>query len=146
MEKNDHTNNQFNSAVTDQSYFKDNVNRTPKDIAAIHDGEGSIQVKSFFRGLTTTGVSFHVWSIPPGASEGRHIHRADEPSDAYEEIYYVLDGHGVLELDDEDVLLAPGDAVLIPVDVNHGVRSSGDAPLRMALIFALANTSTAPRT
>lgn len=107
-----------------------------REVAAIHAGEGAIRVRPFFRGLTTTGINLHVWELPPGSSEGRHTHPSDDPADDYEEIYYVLQGRGVLELDGEDVPIDVGDAVLVPVDVDHGLRVVGDEPLRIVLVFA----------
>ena len=40
------------------------------------------------------------------------------------EIYYILEGEGFLELDEEEVVLSPGLVVLIPAGVAH--RGRGD--------------------
>lgn len=103
----------------------------------IHDGDGGIAVRPFFRGLTRSGINLHVWELPPGTSEGRHTHAEDDPDDAYEEIYLVLDGRGTLHVEGEDVPLETGDAVLVPVNVDHGLSASRDVALRIAIVFAL---------
>lgn len=78
-------------------------------------------------------------SVPCGQSR-RLITRADTPNvglhvthilsselhyhDHTEEIYYILSGEGVLELDGEEQPLRPGMAILIPPGVRH--RGRGD--------------------
>jgi mannose-6-phosphate isomerase-like protein (cupin superfamily) len=99
---------------------------------AIHDGEGTIVRRLFFREQSQLGVKFDVWALPPGASEGCHTHDGDQP---LEEIYYVLQGHGLMRIENEDVTLAPGDAVLVPPGVDHGLFNTGPEPLRLVLLF-----------
>ncbi len=61
------------------------------------------------------GFSFHVVHILDGK---KHYHKRSL------ETYYVLEGSGKLELDDEIVDLEPGTAVLIPPGIRH--RGYGD--------------------
>ena len=63
-------------------------------------------------------------TVPPGGETQRHYHR-----DA-EEIYYVIEGEGDMELDGERAPVSPGDAVLIPPGAWHQVRSTGVGELR----------------
>jgi quercetin dioxygenase-like cupin family protein len=49
----------------------------------------------------------------------------------------VLDGRGTLHVEGEDVPLETGDAVLVPVNVDHGLSASRDVALRIAIVFAL---------
>ncbi len=57
------------------------------------------------------------------------------------EIYYVLDGEGSLELDDEEVPLTPGVAVLVKPGVRHSAKGNvtvlivGAPPFRQEDIF-----------
>lgn len=108
----------------------------PIDLRRIHDGNGAIGIRRLFPGQTTTGLGLHVWELAPGVSEGRHTHAAGDAADDFEEIYLVLSGRGVLELEGEDVGLEPEDAVLVPVGVDHGLRCVGDVPLRILIAFA----------
>jgi mannose-6-phosphate isomerase-like protein (cupin superfamily) len=59
-------------------------------------------------------ASFHVVRIRGRAT--RHRHRS------LTEIYYCLEGHGQIELDDEVHDFAPGTVVLIPPGVTHAAR------------------------
>jgi len=63
----------------------------------------------------TPDFSLHVVHILDGKT---HYHKRST------ETYYVLEGKGKLELDDETVDLEPGTAVLIPPGVRH--RGHGD--------------------
>jgi mannose-6-phosphate isomerase-like protein (cupin superfamily) len=55
--------------------------------------------------------------LEPGQVTERHYHRASE------EIYFLLDGTGVLELDGQVRDVQPGDAVLIPPGAWHQIRA-----------------------
>lgn len=63
-------------------------------------------------------------SLPAGTSTQRHYHRASE------EIYFVLEGEGTMELDGELGKVGPGDAVLIPTDSWHRIRADHGEGLR----------------
>ncbi len=63
-------------------------------------------------------------SLEPGGSTQRHYHAASE------EIYFVLEGSGDLELEGERARIGPGDAVPIPPGAWHEIRNSGEATLR----------------
>ena len=63
-------------------------------------------------------------SLPAGGQTERHHHKVSE------EIYYLLDGEGLMEIDGEERTVTVGDAVLIPApyypafDNDLGVRKS----------------------
>jgi mannose-6-phosphate isomerase-like protein (cupin superfamily) len=62
-------------------------------------------------------------TLEPGQATERHYHARTE------EIYFLLEGEGEMEVDGERRHVAPGDAVLIPAGARHQVRA-GDAQLR----------------
>ena len=61
-------------------------------------------------------------SLPAGAATDRHYHKQSE------EIYYLLEGRGTMELDGETLDVGPGDAILIPPGAWHQITAS--EPLR----------------
>lgn len=63
-------------------------------------------------------------SLPAGGVTTRHYHRESE------EFYYVLDGSGIMEVDDDRRRVEPGDAVIIPPGAWHQIRADGDEGLR----------------
>jgi len=74
-------------------------------------------------GIPTAPVrnqSFAEASLEPGQSTQRHYHAESE------EIYYVVEGAGEMELDGERRTLAVGDAVLIPPGAWHEIVAGAD--------------------
>lgn len=51
--------------------------------------------------------------LPTGGSTQRHYHKLSE------ELYFVLEGSGQMEIDGETRLVGPGDAILIPSGAWH---------------------------
>jgi mannose-6-phosphate isomerase-like protein (cupin superfamily) len=79
---------------------------------------------STIRELHHTGAqSLAEASLEAGAATDRHYHRRCE------EIYFVLEGKGLMELDGRQCEVGPGDAILIPSGAWHQI-SAGAAPLR----------------
>jgi mannose-6-phosphate isomerase-like protein (cupin superfamily) len=56
-------------------------------------------------------------TLPVGGETERHYHRVSE------EIYYLLDGRGLMEIDGDEREVGPGDAVLIPPGSWHQIRA-----------------------
>jgi mannose-6-phosphate isomerase-like protein (cupin superfamily) len=56
-------------------------------------------------------------TLAPGQSTERHCHRESE------EIYFLLEGGGLVEIDGETREVVPGDAVLIPPGARHTLRA-----------------------
>ena len=113
-------------------FFKENDSTEVRRVEAIHEGRGSIQVRSFFDGKSRLGTRFHLWELEPGTSEGTHTH---EEEGALEEIYYFLQGQGRMWIGDDPVAVSAGDAILVPAGVPHGFENNGTSPLRVVLFF-----------
>jgi oxalate decarboxylase/phosphoglucose isomerase-like protein (cupin superfamily) len=106
-----------------------------RDATGVHEGDGTIRISRFFRGRLRMPVHLQLWELAPGITEGAHTHRSDDPDDDWEEVYYVLSGRGRLILPDGPVDLEPGQAALVPTDLDHGLASLGTEPLRILLLF-----------
>ncbi|RKZ28867.1 hypothetical protein DRQ36_09800 [bacterium] len=59
----------------------------------------------------------------PGQSTIEHIHKISE------EIYYILEGEGVMWQDGEEHEIGPGDAIANLPGVPHRITNTGDTPL-----------------
>jgi mannose-6-phosphate isomerase-like protein (cupin superfamily) len=59
-------------------------------------------------------------TLEPGQATERHYHGQAE------EIYYVVEGSGKMELDGERRTVSPGDAVLIPPGALHQITAGGE--------------------
>jgi len=61
--------------------------------------------------------------VYPGESTEMHIHKTSE------EIYYILEGRGIMVHDREKIEVNPGDAVVNIPGVHHRIINNGDKPL-----------------
>lgn len=57
-------------------------------------------------------------TLPSGGSTERHYHKVSE------ELYYLLEGQGVMEIDGEEREVGPGDAILIPPGAWHEIKAA----------------------
>jgi mannose-6-phosphate isomerase-like protein (cupin superfamily) len=62
--------------------------------------------------------------LPPGGQTTPHHHELTE------EIYYVLGGHGQIEIDGESRAVRPGDAIAIPPGARHSITNTGNEMLK----------------
>jgi mannose-6-phosphate isomerase-like protein (cupin superfamily) len=94
--------------------------------------KGVLAFRTVFSGGTTATRTFTagVADLDQGGWLGLHRHTAAE-------IYYVVEGRGVVTLDGVDHAVSAGSAVSIPGDVEHGVRNIGRTPLRFFYAFAV---------
>ena len=80
-------------------------------------------------GTATRSLTTGVADLEPGGWLGLHRHRPAE-------VYYVLEGSGVVSLDGVGRSVGAGTSVYIPGDAEHGIRNSGEGTLRVAYTLA----------
>jgi quercetin dioxygenase-like cupin family protein len=73
-------------------------------------------------------IDFRISRYAPAAYVDEHVHKVQE------QIYYVLEGEGVLTLDDQSKLMRPHDYVYVPPGVRHSFTNSGLAGLVFLVI------------
>jgi mannose-6-phosphate isomerase-like protein (cupin superfamily) len=77
----------------------------------------------------TSRFFLDVYCLMPGQQQKPHRH------DASDKVYAVLEGHVTVRIGDETAALGPGEAVLAPAGVEHGVDNSG--PENAALLVMM---------
>jgi mannose-6-phosphate isomerase-like protein (cupin superfamily) len=77
----------------------------------------------------TSGMSAGLAEIVSGAG-GSTLHRHDQP-----EIYFVVEGVGVLTMDGRDTVVTAGSAVFIPGGVEHQLRNESGSVLKVFYVF-----------
>jgi mannose-6-phosphate isomerase-like protein (cupin superfamily) len=101
-----------------------------KPMSSYLGGQGSAQYR---RALEPT-VFITNWSyvdhllLPPGSSEGRHRHTG------VEEVYFVMNGSGEVQVNGETAAIAKGDAVPILLNQVHAFRNNGSEDLEFMII------------
>lgn len=71
-------------------------------------------------------------TLEPGQATTRHHHKVSE------EIYYLVEGTGEMDVDGERRTVTVGDAVLIPPGAWHQLTNTGGGPLRLLCTCAPA--------
>jgi len=75
-------------------------------------------------------IDFRISRYAPNAYVAEHVHEVQE------QVYYVLEGEGVLTLDGERHLMRPHDYVYVPPGVRHSFTNTGVA----GLVFIVVTT------
>jgi mannose-6-phosphate isomerase-like protein (cupin superfamily) len=95
------------------------------------------QAKGLTRCLAETGIDpeklrFHISEIAPGTrAHPPHTHAAVEA-------FYVLEGHGAVEVGAERHEIGPNEAIILDAAVEHGLVNIGDTPMRYVVIITPA--------
>src|SRR5581483_6098278 len=93
------------------------------EVRALRDAEPFVTTDGSeireLHGLVTSSArqqSLAEATLAPGQATQRHYHAGTE------ELYFVVEGNGEMELDGERAPVGPGDAVLIPPGAWHEIR------------------------
>jgi mannose-6-phosphate isomerase-like protein (cupin superfamily) len=78
---------------------------------------------------STRNLSIQISMIPKGSQQPVHAH---DP----EQCYYIINGTGLMIIEDETREVTSGDAIYIPANKKHGMKNIGD----MVLEYLTANT------
>ena len=99
-----------------------------------HDGQGMITVER--HAFSTTQPRFVRMTIPPGGSEGMHVHHAGDPVEPpFDEFYLILAGAGTMLIGEDRVPVGVGDHVYVPRDVAHGIVNDTADDLAVLITF-----------
>lgn len=117
------------------------------EITGIHEGKGKGKAKFFRFAGAPFPAHFMIYDLPPGASEGVHVHFLDDRNGegSFDEYYYIISGQGQMEIDGAIVPVAKGDHVHTPLEVEHGIENTHDSEdLRVFLTFIKRGNEPAP--
>lgn len=95
----------------------------PESTLTAADGWVNMNVK-FLITRDTVGASktvFGVTIFPPGAKHDIHHHPHAEETE------YLIEGHGVARVGNDDVAMGPGDIVFVPAGEAHGFHNTSES-------------------
>ena len=96
---------------------------------AAHDGVGTVEaVRVLDRGRVNGCRFVDLTIVHPGSSIGVHTHGEDE------ELYVVIDGRGIMNVDGVRFEVQAGDVILNPSHGTHELRNEGAEPIRMVVV------------
>jgi quercetin dioxygenase-like cupin family protein len=78
----------------------------------------------------TERAQLDLYCVAPGQGQKAHTH------DAQDKIYFVLEGSGRFWLGGVEERLTPGEALLAPAGVEHGLQNDGADPLLVLVVVA----------
>ena len=113
-------------------HYKTNESNSTSYRQVIHGGEGEITRTSFFKDILKLPINFEVWELAPRVSEGNHTHEEDS---GLEELSYFIKGEGIMWADGEEITVGAGDVFLAPKGSDHGLRNTGNSPLKLMIIW-----------
>ncbi len=80
--------------------------------------------------FTTERMFCDVYCFEPGQEQTPHTHEGSD------KVYYVLEGNGCVQVDNETKDIGPGDITLAPSGSEHGFRNLG--PDRLTVLVFMA--------
>ena len=96
-----------------------------------HNGGGQTIGYSFFSKTPKLGLVFRKRAFKPGSGIGYHLQKEDE-------IYYVLSGRGMMNVDGKEFEVVAGDAVLTRPGSSHGLKQVGNDDLVILINYQQA--------
>ncbi len=90
--------------------------------------------------ITTDSVGsqqtvFGITVFPPGAKHDIHRHPNAEETE------YVVEGHGIARVGDDDVAMGPGDIVFVPKNDYHGFHNTSETE-RAVMVWCYGGAGT----
>ena len=114
-------------------YILENDKDVATDEPGTHKGGGMTTGYSFFRKAPGLKLVFRKRAFKPGSAIGYHEQKEDE-------IYYVLSGRGIMQMNGKEFPVGPGDAILTRTGSSHGLKQTGAEDL-----VIIINYEQAPR-
>jgi quercetin dioxygenase-like cupin family protein len=107
------------------------VNEHDRELESWPADDGGVSWKTLISSDLTqsSALTLGVTRVSPGAPIRPHRH--EQP-----EVYFVLEGAGVVTIDGSRHPVGPGSGVFIAGNAVHSVECSGEADLRLAYVFA----------
>jgi mannose-6-phosphate isomerase-like protein (cupin superfamily) len=97
-----------------------------------HDGIGRIEIQKVFRRKDFSGAWDFALRVlmPPSSSMGLHEHGEDE------EMYIILNGEGLMTIEDQEHRVSKGDMILNRPGGRHGLLNNGSEEMELLIIQA----------
>ena len=112
----------------EDGYILENDVDVAKQEPGTHNGGGVTIGHTFFGKAEDLKLVFKKRILKPGSAIGYHLQKEDE-------IYYVLDGEGEMQMNGKSFKVKAGDAVLTRSGSSHGLKVIGDTDLTIIINY-----------
>ena len=93
-----------------------------------HNGGGKTTAFLFFEKFKNAKMTFRKRILHSGSSIGYHLQEQQE-------IYYILNGNGILRMNGKDITVSTGDAILTLPGSSHGLKPAGNQDLSVLITY-----------
>jgi quercetin dioxygenase-like cupin family protein len=111
-----------------EGYILERDAEVAKPGPAPHNGPGRSTGYSFFEKAVGFKQVFRKRVLHPGAAIGYHLQKEDE-------VYYILSGEGVMQMNGREFPVIPGDAILTRPGSSHGLKQTGKDDLKLIIVY-----------
>ncbi|HEY9535061.1 MAG TPA: cupin domain-containing protein [Mucilaginibacter sp.] len=118
----------FTFKQQDTGYVLDHENDIARPDVGPHNGGGKSTAFPFFKSFKGNKITFRKRILHPGSSIGYHLQHEQE-------IYYILNGKGDLQMNGKTIPVTTGDAILTLPGSSHGIKPAGDEDLTMLIVY-----------
>lgn len=110
-------------------YLLERDREVAKEQPGPHNGGGTTIGYNFFEHAEGLFTFFRKRVLKPGAAIGYHLQQEDE-------IYYILSGKGIMQMNGDTFEVQAGDAILTRPGSSHGLQQAGTDDLVMLIVYA----------
>ncbi|MGE0131973.1 MAG: cupin domain-containing protein [Blastocatellales bacterium] len=114
--------------AADAGYILEHDAEVAKPGPSTHGGPGRSTGYSFFEKAANFKQVFRKRVLHPGAAIGYHLQKEDE-------VYYILSGEGVMQMNGKEFPVKPGDAILTRPGSSHGLKQMGKDDLALIIVY-----------
>jgi mannose-6-phosphate isomerase-like protein (cupin superfamily) len=115
-------------ARASEGYILEHDADVAKTGPAPHNGPGRSTGYNFFEKATDFKQIFRKRVLHPGAAIGYHPQKEDE-------VYYVLSGTGIMQMNGNEFPVKAGDAILTRPGSSHGLKQTGKDDLTLIIVY-----------
>ena len=115
-------------SIDTAKYILQNDTDVAKKEPGTHKGGGETIGYNFFADAKNLKTVFRKRTLKPGSSIGYHLQKEDE-------IYYVISGNGVMQMNGKTFTVKPGDAILTRPGSSHGIAPYKDNDLVILIAY-----------
>jgi mannose-6-phosphate isomerase-like protein (cupin superfamily) len=115
-------------AALAEGYILEHDAEVAKTGPAPHSGPGRSTGYNFFEKAADFKQIFRKRVLHPGAAIGYHPQKEDE-------VYYILSGEGIMQMNGAEFPVKPGDAILTRPGSSHGLKQTGKDDLTLIIVY-----------
>ena|SRR5688572_22765652 len=120
----------FTRDTPTEKYILQHEKDIAKEQPGPHKGGGQTIAYPFFEGTKDFNLAFRKRTLKAGSAIGYHLQKEDE-------VYYILEGNGIMQMNGDSFPVKPGDAILTRPGSSHGLKPAVNEDLTLLISYQL---------